>query len=58
MLASGSQDNAIKLWRVATGKQLRTLTGHRDNVLSVSFKPDGTMLASGSRDWSILSMGC
>ena len=30
-----------------------TLEGHRDNVLSVAFSPDGGTLASGSRDWTI-----
>ncbi len=35
-LASGSWDNTIKIWEVATGKQLRTLTGHSSEVWSVA----------------------
>ena len=27
-LASGSEDNTIKLWDVSSGTELRTLTGH------------------------------
>ena len=35
------------------GAHLRTLTGHTDSVVSVSFSPDGRTLASGSRDDTI-----
>ncbi|MFD9563810.1 WD40 repeat domain-containing protein, partial [Streptomyces sp. NPDC059994] len=37
-------------WDVSTGRPLHTLTGHTANVSSVSFSPDGTTLATGSRD--------
>ena len=53
LLASGSEDKTIKLWRVADGSLVRTLTGHTDWVWSVSFSPDGRLLASGSRDCTI-----
>ena len=35
LLASGSHDNTIRLWEVATGEQLALLTGHT-NALSIS----------------------
>ena len=57
LLASGSGDNTVKLWdlatALATGKEMRTLTGHTSYVDSVAFSPDDTLLASGSHDKTI-----
>jgi WD40 repeat protein len=52
-LATGSEDKTIKLWNLATGKEIRTLRGHQSSVWSVSFSPDGQTLASGSLDNTI-----
>src|SRR5215216_2774263 len=49
-LASGSNDDTIKLWDVATGRELRTLAGHARGVTSVAFSPDRRTLASGGDD--------
>ena len=49
-LASGSDDNTVKLWEARSGKLLRTLEGHQSSVCSVAFDPQGGTLASGSDD--------
>ncbi|MHC4860113.1 MAG: WD40 repeat domain-containing protein, partial [Planctomycetota bacterium] len=46
-LASGSRDGAVRLWDVATGRQVAVLRGHRRPVFSLAFSPDGRTLASG-----------
>ena len=50
MLATGSDDNTVRLWNVATGRQVMLLHGHKNCVDSVAFSPDGRMLATGSGD--------
>jgi WD40 repeat protein/subtilase family serine protease len=51
LIASGSRDATIKLWRVSDGALVATLTGHTDTVTSVAFSPDGSLLASASGVW-------
>ena len=53
ILASGSEDETIKLWDVATGKERATLRGHAIGIYSVAFSPNGNLLASGSHDATI-----
>ena len=52
-MASGSDDNTVRLWDASTGEELHTLDGHAGEVTSVSFSPDGTRIASGAGDKTI-----
>ena len=54
ILATAGLDGTVKLWDVATKKELRTLRGHSNRVLSVAIAPDGKTLASASEDHSIM----
>ncbi|HDN26878.1 MAG TPA: hypothetical protein ENG03_07245 [Thioploca sp.] len=42
----------ITRWDVSSGNLIRTLTGHKNSVYSVTFSPEGK-LASGYRDGMI-----
>lgn len=53
ILASGGEDNTVKLWDVATGRLLKTLEGHTNEIYTVAFSPDGRTLASGSQDHTV-----
>jgi WD40 repeat protein len=46
-------NNAIKLWDVASGRELRTLIGHAAWVTAVAFSRDGQLLASASGDRTV-----
>ena len=53
VLASGSGDHTVRLWRARTGRLLQTLEGHTGGVTSVAFAKDGGVLASGSDDHTV-----
>ena len=44
----------VRLWDTEAGEQKRNLTGHTEQVRSVVFSPDGTTVASGSYDGTVL----
>ena len=53
-IATGSRDVSIKIWEVATGREIRTLLGHLGSVSALAFDPTGVFLASGSSDNEIV----
>ncbi|MFI7454409.1 trypsin-like peptidase domain-containing protein, partial [Nonomuraea sp. NPDC049714] len=52
-LASAGHDGTVRVWDVATGHPIRTLTGHKGAVKSVAFSADGKRLASASLDGTV-----
>ena len=57
LLASGSMDQTVRIWKVADRSHLETLTGHEDSVTSVAFSPAAGILASGSNDGTVRVWG-
>jgi WD40 repeat protein/serine/threonine protein kinase len=63
-LAAGSVDNTdhtVKVWNVATGKEVYILLGHTDWIVNVAFALDGRQLVSLGRDrrvnvWDLTSL--
>ena len=53
LLALGDLDTNIRLWHIATRKQIHAFTGHKVAVRSIDFSPDGTFLASASGDGTV-----
>jgi WD40 repeat protein len=51
-LASGSQDNTIKLWDLQSGKLMRTLRSHKGLIRALEVFSEG-FLVSGSQDRTI-----
>jgi serine/threonine protein kinase len=53
ILATGSDDNTIKLWSVNTGEEIATLANHSWSVTALTFDSTGEILISGSKDKTI-----
>jgi WD40 repeat protein/tRNA A-37 threonylcarbamoyl transferase component Bud32 len=55
LVAAAGADLAVRLWNLKTGRHLRTLRGHTDQVLSVCLSPDGryALSAGGYTDRTI-----
>ena len=60
---SGSDDNTLRLWEVASGRCVRTFEGHTAGLTSVALTADGRWALSGSYDktlrlWEVASGRC
>ena len=53
LLASGHDDQTVRLWNAKSGQSVTVLKGHMDKVLAIAFSPQATLLASASRDETI-----
>lgn len=59
-IASGGDEDEVKLWDIKSGRLLRKFKGHKGIVNSVTFNADGSILASAGNDktvkfWNVAS---
>ena len=52
-LASGGYDKTLRLWDVATGKELLPSIEQESEVHALAYSPDGALLASAARDGTL-----
>jgi WD40 repeat protein/uncharacterized caspase-like protein len=50
---AGTYDFSIRLWDAASGRELRTMSGHGANIHALAFSPDGRILASSGFDAAV-----
>lgn len=50
IVASGSQDRTVHVWRVSGNSDIRNYTGHDDIIEAIAWSPDGQFIASASDD--------
>jgi WD40 repeat protein len=53
LMASGADDNTVRLWDVATGKGLAQ-PAQADSIMRIAFTPDRKRLVTGGRDGSVI----
>jgi mono/diheme cytochrome c family protein len=53
LVAVGSEQGIVNLYRVADGRQVSSLVGHRGTICAIAFAPDGKEVATGGFDGEV-----
>ena len=49
ILASGSVDDTVRMWDIATGVEVDRLAGHTKSLVALAFAPDGRRCTAAPR---------
>jgi WD40 repeat protein len=50
---AAARERAVELWDAATGRKVRELTGHAEQVTALAWSPDGKRVAAAARDGAV-----
>ena len=53
ILVSGGADHTVRVWDTAMGKETQEYKGHKDEVRSIAFGPEGRSFVSGGTDGQV-----
>ncbi|XP_039632319.1 coronin-7 [Polypterus senegalus] len=53
ILASSSYDLTVRIWDIGTGREVKLLRGHKEQIFSLAWSPDGQHLATVSKDGKV-----
>ena len=53
MIATGSSDGVVRIWRVSDLHQISVLVGHKSGITGLDFSPDSQQLVTGSFDYTV-----
>jgi WD40 repeat protein len=56
-VATSSNGRAVRIWDLASGKEVKSFPGHTQNVYWVEFSPDDTLIATASQDKNVRIWG-
>ncbi len=54
LAAAGSLSDTVHIWDALEGEWLYTLVGEGDGLWSLTWMPDGALIASGSDDGAVI----
>uniref|UniRef100_A0A3P9A566 Coronin n=1 Tax=Esox lucius TaxID=8010 RepID=A0A3P9A566_ESOLU len=53
LLASSSYDLTVRLWDLESGREVKVLRGHNDQIFGLAWSPDGKLLATVCKDGKV-----
>ncbi|XP_062874509.1 coronin-7 [Trichomycterus rosablanca] len=53
LLASSSYDMTVRLWNLETGKEVKKLSGHQDQIFGMAWSQNGKLLATVCKDGKV-----